>query len=217
MSDELKVKSGQTDGGLSLRPFRLVRVTIASTFAGWLIGVAIVSICFGRALDAGFLLRSAIGCLLCVATPFACAALVVRLIERDRRRPTKSTGASGCCRGRVEPINVTVAIGAAESAVAFGTVAVATCPVCAHRTRSTVLHEIGDLANEDLVELFACDRCGALIAEQNLGPARHPTPAELRAFRRELPRSWDELERKQRDWRNRLRRFGVVSSQARSP
>lgn len=118
------------------RPFRLARVTIASTFAGWLIGAAIVSICFGRVVDAGFLLRSAIGCLLSVATPFACAALVVRLIERDRGRRTKSTGASslspGCCCGPVEPINVTVAIGAAESAgaVAFGTVAVATCPVC---------------------------------------------------------------------------------------
>lgn len=129
-----------------------------------------------------------------------------------RKRPAERA----CCDCHSLPSKTTISIEsqAPPPNECASTVAYANCPVCTHRVRSTVLLEIGDLTNECSVELFACERCGVLIASEDLGAGRQPTTAEIRLFRRGLPRAWGELERKQRDYRNRLRHFAVVSSLA---
>jgi hypothetical protein len=112
-----------------------------------------------------------------------------------RRPPRAATD----YRPRSKPIPPRIPRPLTGSPECAGMVAVATCPVCAGRTHSTVLDEWEQGAQT--IELFCCQHCHALIVSVDAIEDRQPWPDELRRFRGRWPIIWADMEAQQAQWR----------------
>jgi hypothetical protein len=151
----------------------------------------------------GFAQRAAAACALGAVILSATAAL--DLIARRAGRPIALPWPTAPLRPgrqpRPAPVETRVPRPSSMLPECWGLTVCTRCPLCAGWTNSTVL----EISDDDVVEIFVCEHCQALLASENAGHGRSASDAEIDRIRRDYPATWRCIEQGQRAWRAKQR------------